>query len=212
MSLLTRLYNFTANQVMRASQFNAEYNQILNVINGNIDNDNIADNSVDAAKLNLSGDTADTINYALTTATRVYAHSEIEPIFTGGIDVLTNYSRPAAADGNGDEGYIAINNVSVGSIITQIEIDGLTQAGSADNSVVAHLERRLKSASTWTNIATVDIDNGDTNDTTSSINHTVLVNNSYRFRVVQSAENATSVDNSKLYSVTLQATKTDMRA
>lgn len=41
MGLITRLYNFIAGETIEPSQVNAEFNQILNLLNGNIENNNI---------------------------------------------------------------------------------------------------------------------------------------------------------------------------
>ena len=49
---LTRLTNFQAGTVARSSEINGEFNQILNLLNGLLGDDNIADNSISPNKLN----------------------------------------------------------------------------------------------------------------------------------------------------------------
>lgn len=53
MGLISRLYNFVSGGAIYSSEINAEYDQILAVLNGNIDGANIASSAVTESKLGL---------------------------------------------------------------------------------------------------------------------------------------------------------------
>jgi len=64
MGLISRLYNFTSGDTIRSSEVNAELNQILNLNNGNLDQNNLADSSVINSKIGADAVTAEKISGA----------------------------------------------------------------------------------------------------------------------------------------------------
>lgn len=54
MGLIARLFNFTAGTTVDSAQVNAEFNQILGLLNGNVDSANLKDGSVDVVDLTVA--------------------------------------------------------------------------------------------------------------------------------------------------------------
>ncbi len=69
MGLISRLYNFASGDTIRFSEVNAEFNQILNLNNGNPDQNNLADNAVSNSKIAAGAVTAEKISGASGTGT-----------------------------------------------------------------------------------------------------------------------------------------------
>lgn len=233
MGQITRLYNFTPGQVMYAAQFNAEFNQILNVVNGNIETINISDDAVQAEKiLGLTGTgsvslenipngstkkavdsaaTGDDIAFAATTVKRSYwigAAMNSSTWNAGSQLAVTNYyAYPPNADGGYDYGWIPLN-VPHGAKLRKIKIYGVTAVGG---EIGVQIEKRDNSNIPVTMIADAYANNGASSGE-DTCNETVD-NDTYSYYLIVYAKidgGGTVPDDAKLYRAYYEYTFTDV--
>jgi hypothetical protein len=152
------------------------------------------------------------IDHADTSKPMIVPSAAFVPATSLGADVSQNFLRPAAADGSNYAAHAAVYFPD-GAVIDDMTGYGDTAAGpGTDKSVQVSLFRGAKDSGTIAAMATVTFADGTDNNTDSSVSNATIDNANYRYllAVIISAEATGTINDSKLFSVLINYTSTNL--
>lgn len=239
MGYISRLYNFTAGATVYSAQVNAEFNQILNTINGNLDVNNLADDAVTNVKILDDAVTAEKISGATGTGA-----VDIDNIPDGAtrkaVDTSSTADNITHAATTHSRSFVVVTTASIDSIPSQqlnFQFNYLRPTAADGNYHYAKLHLDIPNGAKMTLIRIVGVtgasdgeiraqiwrlDNdlnglilaaadatGGATSGDDTLNHTVD-NETYSYYVYLIAHALVNVDNAKIYRIYIEYTNTDV--
>jgi len=225
MGVINRLYTFMAGSVIRSAEINAEFDQILDSHNGNIDQNNLADDAVTTAKIADSAVTAAKIaagyklvDSSVTADNLVHAATPHTRVFGADLAKVGNLANPAnrldesvaasAANSANYNFYIPVHGLPIGAVITRVDLYGYT--GSSTNNEVSIILQRYSSGSSTANImATLTITNSLLTDSETTISDATISEN-YRYQFLCTIKATGSTAGSRFYQAKITFTTNNL--